>query len=594
MNIPEGLRSARRQLLAISEFKLLEDFVWHTELNSWALRFSIVSNIPNNEFLPRETNWYIVISSFYPWGEIKIYPDKVNGIQHTFQHQDYNCVSDKHPWRDGDICVNTSLIKWARAELVDEPFDSSLRLPWYITRTIEWIKAAAAGELSSHGDPFELPQLPNRNDLLLAFNEDERSFNTWSRNQSTCGTCKIRSLSNVSSVLIAEQYDVDTGIEIRNEWGSHLTHSMDKEYFGIWIVLTEIPVLSPWALPYTWGEFFEAGVKQGKDIKQDLQNIYIKHKRTSFRFIMIGFPISETIGGSAIRIHWLCIQVSSLKRLNGYMNLRNEIRQSTEFLFARKAKVQWVETANWNKQQITGRGTLPAAIQKSKILLVGAGAVGSLFLEMLVRMGCEKIMVVDNDLISVGNLSRHTLTMESVLKPKAQSLAERLNQIFPFVDAKFKNQSLQDITNKDAEFINQFDIVVDATASDHVVSLLSKFLSATTQTFVSLSTGIMANRLFGFVSNVQGEDLERMFREKLSPILQQERAEHNGTTLIRDGIGCWHPIFPARIDDINLLVDVFIKTFEKIFFEENRARLVIIEKQTNDQGNFSGIQTSYF
>lgn len=590
MNIPEELRLARRQLLTIAEFELLEDFLWHPELQSWSLRFVLVCAISETDYIPKATNWYAVVSSSYPWGDIKIYPDQVNGISHTFQHQDYNRASEEFPWREGDICVSTSLIKWARTELIEEPFDAFHRLSWHIKRTNEWIEAAASGKLSNEGDPFELPQLPSRFGFTLAFNEDEQTFSSWKNEPVSSGICRIKSLKNGTSVLVATQYEIEKERMSRNEWGPYLIQSFDKEYDGVWVLLKKIPVRPPWELPSKWGELFDTVAEQGIDLKEVLRHQFLKNKKSAIRFIQLGFPIADKIGEPETRIHWLAIQVNPPKKLNGFRDIRNEIRQITEILFARNNKITWIESANWNRQQITGRGTVESVIRDRNIVLIGAGSVGSLFSERLIRLGCKQITVVDQDLINIGNLSRHTLTMSSLFMPKAQSLAEHLNHIFPFVTASFENQSLQLLLKKDPEFFLQFDIIIDATASDQVISLISNSLSGKNKTFLSLSTGLMSKRLYSFINNRKQENIEMMFREKLSPWLKKEKAENNNKVLARDGIGCWHPIFPARIDDISMLLDAFIKVFEQVYLEENYSRLIAIEKQYDSQNNFSGLQ----
>jgi ThiF family len=63
--------------------------------------------------------------------------------------------------------------------------------------------------------------------------------------------------------------------------------------------------------------------------------------------------------------------------------------------------------------------------------LIGAGAVGSAFAELLVRGGVHRLLVLDSEGVQVGNLTRHSLTMEHVGTPKALGLATRLNKISP-------------------------------------------------------------------------------------------------------------------------------------------------------------------
>ena len=47
-------------------------------------------------------------------------------------------------------------------------------------------------------------------------------------------------------------------------------------------------------------------------------------------------------------------------------------------------------------------------IKNSKILVLGAGGVGSHICEALVRNGFKKITIVDNDILEQTNLNRHS------------------------------------------------------------------------------------------------------------------------------------------------------------------------------------------
>src|ERR1700755_1123713 len=69
---------------------------------------------------------------------------------------------------------------------------------------------------------------------------------------------------------------------------------------------------------------------------------------------------------------------------------------------------------------------------KSRVLLVGAGALGAAHSEMLARAGVGKLRIVDRDFVELTNLQRQTLYSESDAEqrlPKAIAAKKRLAEI---------------------------------------------------------------------------------------------------------------------------------------------------------------------
>lgn len=80
-------------------------------------------------------------------------------------------------------------------------------------------------------------------------------------------------------------------------------------------------------------------------------------------------------------------------------------------------------------------------VRSQRIVIVGAGGVGSWVSTMLVRSGVGKIRIIDFDQVSLSSLNRHAVaTLQDVGTPKVECLRNHLLQIAPWVTIETKNQ----------------------------------------------------------------------------------------------------------------------------------------------------------
>lgn len=101
-------------------------------------------------------------------------------------------------------------------------------------------------------------------------------------------------------------------------------------------------------------------------------------------------------------------------------------------------------------------------LKSAKVLVVGAGGLGSPLLLYLVAAGVGHIGIVEFDTVEMSNLQRQVLyTVDDVGKPKAQAAKKRLLALNPLVDIKLFETRL-DVGNA-LEIISQYDIVADGT-----------------------------------------------------------------------------------------------------------------------------------
>ncbi|MDR0447570.1 MAG: ThiF family adenylyltransferase, partial [Treponema sp.] len=110
---------------------------------------------------------------------------------------------------------------------------------------------------------------------------------------------------------------------------------------------------------------------------------------------------------------------------------------------------------------LTGEAVL-AALDKTGVIIVGLGGVGSWASEALVRSGIRRITIVDNDTVSMTNINRQIQAVPGTVGlPKAAALMKRLLEINPRCEVTAFNQIFSNETA--ALFgIEKADYVIDA------------------------------------------------------------------------------------------------------------------------------------
>ena len=96
--------------------------------------------------------------------------------------------------------------------------------------------------------------------------------------------------------------------------------------------------------------------------------------------------------------------------------------------------MKFLEIDRYHRQailpQIGGEGQV--RLSRSRVLLVGCGALGGVIAEQLVRAGVGTLRIADRDLVELTNLQRQILFDESDVRdqtPKAMAAAEKLRRI---------------------------------------------------------------------------------------------------------------------------------------------------------------------
>ena len=113
-----------------------------------------------------------------------------------------------------------------------------------------------------------------------------------------------------------------------------------------------------------------------------------------------------------------------------------------------------------------------AILESAKITVVGAGGLGMIVCEMLVRSGIKHLTIIDGDVVTYGTFDRQTMADRDTLKrPKTEVVKERLEKIFSDLDIKIHNTYL---TRSNQRLIEEGNIVIDCVDNSDTKLLLEE------------------------------------------------------------------------------------------------------------------------
>lgn len=591
---PESLKIARRTLEGLSFCEILEDLSKRTE--GWSLHLAIT--VDTLEKLPKRTEWYVVLPRNYPYGEIEIYPSWINGITDTYPHQAFNAPGKLDcPWLTGNPCLRTSLRTLGRREYDEEPMSIERRLDWHVRRLKEWLESADRGDLLKNGDPFELPQYPHISST------DNFGF-VGSRGK--IGELEEESWAKYGSAIMhrivgADQARIWIPIRFKDAKGALISDQANNDFeecekadiFALWVRVGQVPHVAPWRGLGTYGELREFLTRDTIDLDQVILHFSSKLRDGKQHPLLIGFPIPERVGSEQGSWFWLALLLPVLA--HGHVD---GFRDNTpcSYLACDKAKkladnktVQWLKSRSWHPKDILNRGSFKKDFTDKEVLIIGLGAVGAVVAELLVRAGIKHLVLVDNEQLEIGNLSRHTLTIKELGACKAEAIRRRLNMLEPHVDVESFSCSFYEANKEAHDAIVGSDFIIDCSGDDSLLYDLSKIEFEEEKLFASISLGLEAKQLFVFCAKTNVFPAEQ-FKNDVSPYLEKEVEARPGYELPHDGIGCWHPAFPARCDDVWLMTAAAVKIVEAFVLGNEQVAGLTVFRQKDVDGVFCGIE----
>lgn len=564
---PESLNRAQLPLDSIEDLTVLQTFAWNRQAQKWTMRFRISMPELDANCSLAASEWYLAVDESYPVGRIGIYPAKDKGITDTHPHQSYNHEGEPElPWRAGNICVNTPAKIIGRHGYDVEPYNAEDRLLWHCQRAVEWVRSASRGELILAGEPFELPHIPPFPEVESSVRFCEGAIDTspWSNGHAAHGRAGFFNLSTNEKTWFLDVLRGPKNEEVlRVHWGSHVTRLKGKTWDGIWLRLPDMPSTKPYRFCETWGELRQVLSEQSVSLKGTLRATAQFLRDGEPHFLLLGFPIPALYGGVSVVMHWMVVALPPLSRGKQYPDgfraneegyVENDMRQ----VLRHNRQLVYLKTENWHSNQIQTRGRFHEDLRTSRVAVVGCGALGAPIAEMLVRGGVFHMTLFDGEKIEIGNLSRHTLSMRDLGYGKAARLALRLNSLNPHAEVVCVPARITTGNEEISRQLLESDIIIDCTANDDVLYALSAISFPRSVNFFTSSVGFRAKRMFFYQAKDTSFPVDEYFTE-ISPWIEAERNEFKGETYPREGIGCYHPVFPARCDDMWLWASIAAK-----------------------------------
>lgn len=566
----EEARELRSVIDYYPQYKILEDI--HFENNEILMKVSITIS-EYSEFVPKVSEWYIVFSSPE---DIDFYPAKENSVSVTFPHQAYNTDFKKYNFRSGKPCLDVPEHVLNLPENY-YPYKSDSRFSWYLKRMLNWLKCAATNSLFKEGDPYEVPTtFFSGNELIYK----EASIEDWSSFSYRCGYTSLKVWKNGDAAyyVLDKFYDKNEHESREVSWGDISKKFETTNKKAIWVICNNFPIKEPWQYPATWEELFNICNKQNIELFNIVCSLLwrnSKYRRYDY-YLLLACPIPEKHGEEYKSYFWIKCDIPTLCfPRNGFRKSKDGFRSYLKFTL--RGEISWSKTNNWDDSVIRTRGRVHKEFRELTYAVIGVGALGGFVCELLSRQGIQNIKIIDGDTLQVGNLARHILTLDDIGKKKAKAMADKLMLNGPSIKVVAKEEHLD---KENITFLDDCDVIIDCTADNEVIELLAQYeFKADKHIYIGAFTYGAKGFLFytQYAKSIDSDLFFKRTKEFYDKYVHDIKEEN----LIMEGIGCYHPVFPAMDSDVNLWSSIFIKEIVKDLENPKAGAIKAFEQAEN-------------
>jgi adenylyltransferase/sulfurtransferase len=127
-------------------------------------------------------------------------------------------------------------------------------------------------------------------------------------------------------------------------------------------------------------------------------------------------------------------------------------------------------------------------LKNARVLVIGAGGLGSPVIQYLAAAGIGVLGIVDDDIVSVSNLQRQTIHSTQMQgKPKVDSAKAFVNSLNPFVEVITHNARLSD--DNGADLVKAYDYVIDGCDNFDTRYLVADLCEQYKKTLITAAVG---------------------------------------------------------------------------------------------------------
>lgn len=354
---------------------------------------------------------------------------------------------------------------------------------------------------------------------------------------------------------------------------SHYYNSLLSEQIGtgFYFLLDKEPLNAKGKFPGSEAELMQLLDEEMIGYLLSLENKpVIKPPILDYIPVALGYPIPSADGLKEVHWEWVLVK-GELTRLAAKIGNRPALA--------------WGKSINIAPSRFYGRGAFSPNLCAMKVLLLGAGAVGSSLAESLVRGGIKNLELIDGDYVEPGNVCRSTYAIAEIHSNKADALFAQLILLSPYANIRKGGFAFQPCFPDEGNFqasqssLQSFNLIFDCTADDAVAYTLDQMQLRAD--IVNLTITDEARQLLA-VTNRGGEDILPQ-KNRILQSLQGADSGSAGPTFY-EGMGCWHPTFRASFADINLLLQHFLVGANRRIAQGHGWATTVLERRDGDYG----------
>ena len=134
--------------------------------------------------------------------------------------------------------------------------------------------------------------------------------------------------------------------------------------------------------------------------------------------------------------------------------------------------------------ELRNQGTVPATLAGKTLLVLGCGALGGDVAMTLANAGVGKLILVDPDIVSPGNVIRHVAGLAATGLYKTDALRHLLNQHNPFVEVESVPRSATSPREQIDALLQRADLAVSTIADENVEMVINEAAVRTGRTVI--------------------------------------------------------------------------------------------------------------